>query len=216
MKYPDEPQKFMESELELHSEIQELFVIAASPELYHVLVQAGTVNSIFGMVIHENTDISLAAVALLQEMVDIEPSSEDAEPITEFVDALIEVQGLELLVQNLNRLDESSDEDAQGVSNTMSVIESLIDIKSDIAVTICERTHILKFLLNRLKTKNFDANKLSCSEILSILLQADSVNQTRLCSLEDIDGMDTLLQCIAIYRKKEVTLLDEQVNSVIL
>jgi hypothetical protein len=41
----------MESEVELHSEIQELFAIAASPELYYILIQTNAVNSILGYII---------------------------------------------------------------------------------------------------------------------------------------------------------------------
>ena len=48
MKHIDEPEKFMESELELHAEINELYAIAASPELYPTFVEAGSVNSILG------------------------------------------------------------------------------------------------------------------------------------------------------------------------
>ena len=62
MKHPDEPEKFMETELELHSEINELYAIAASPELYPTLVEAGSVVSILGTITHENTDISIASV----------------------------------------------------------------------------------------------------------------------------------------------------------
>jgi len=35
--------------------------------------------------------------------------------------------------------------------------------------------------------------------------------QVLLGTLSEVDGMDELLQCIALYRKKEVTLADEQV-----
>ena len=62
MKHPDEPEKFMETELELHAEINELYAIAASPELYPTLVEAGSVVSILGTITHENTDISIASV----------------------------------------------------------------------------------------------------------------------------------------------------------
>jgi hypothetical protein len=68
MKFPDEPEKFLESEMELHTEIQELYAVAASPELYPILVQTGAVTSILGCLAHENTDISIAAIGLLQEM----------------------------------------------------------------------------------------------------------------------------------------------------
>ena len=49
MKYPNEPEKFMESEVELHDEIQELHAVAASPELYSILVDTKAVNSILGI-----------------------------------------------------------------------------------------------------------------------------------------------------------------------
>jgi hypothetical protein len=68
MKFPDEPEKFLESEMELHAEIQELYAVAASPELYPILVQTGAVTSVLGCLAHENTDISIAAIGLLQEM----------------------------------------------------------------------------------------------------------------------------------------------------
>lgn len=54
-------------------------------------------------------------------------------------------------MQNLSRLDESSDEDAQGVNYTMGCIENLVEIRPSIAISLCEKTHILKFLLLRLK-----------------------------------------------------------------
>lgn len=113
-------------------------------------------------------------------------------------------------MQNLFRLDESSDEDAQGVYNTMAIIENLIEIKPHISVLVCQKTNILVFLLKRLKTKTFDANKLYCSEILSILLQSETENQKLFGRLHEIDGVDMLLQCIAIYRKKVVDIADEQ------
>eukprot|EP00058_Branchiostoma_floridae_P012180 XP_002597668.1 hypothetical protein BRAFLDRAFT_58521 [Branchiostoma floridae] len=57
IKYPDNPERFMESELELHDTIQELHVIATAPELYHHLVELNAVQSLCQMLNHENTDI---------------------------------------------------------------------------------------------------------------------------------------------------------------
>ena len=58
-------------------------------------------------------------------------------------------------MQNLSRLDESSDEDAQGVNYTMGCIENLVEIRPSIAIALCERTHVLKFLLLRLKVRTY-------------------------------------------------------------
>ena len=41
VKYSAEPEKFMESEVELHAEINELYALAASPELYTILFDSG-------------------------------------------------------------------------------------------------------------------------------------------------------------------------------
>jgi len=57
MKYCDQPEKFMESEIELNAEINEIYPLAASPELYSTFIQSGSLNSVLGMVTHENTDI---------------------------------------------------------------------------------------------------------------------------------------------------------------
>ncbi len=211
MKHADEPEKFMESEFELHKEIEELHVIAASPELYPILVQTNAVNSILGLITHENTDISIAAISLLQELTDVDTITEQEEHTLPFIDALAkEPPGLELLVQNLFRLDETNNEDPQGVHDTFAVIENILEVRPAYADAICERTSILTFLLNRLKTKAFDDNKLYASEILSIILQSSAENSRRLATLDGLDGVDALLQCIAIYRRKHLTRQDEQ------
>lgn len=194
MKYSDEPDKFMESELDLHEHLCSLYSVAASPELYPLLVELNAVTSVLGMIAHENTDISLAAVGFIQELTDPELFADAAEDAMVLIEAFLKGQGLELLIQNLSRLNEDNEEDAQGVYNSLAIIENLVEIRPDIAVLICEKTNILNFLLIRLKEKAFDGNKFYCAEILSILMQADVQNQVRLCAMPDVDGMDLLLQ----------------------
>ena len=62
VKYPNDSDKFMASEVELHEheEIQELHTIAASPELYYILVDTKAVNSIL-----DTLDILLLTVTTL-------------------------------------------------------------------------------------------------------------------------------------------------------
>lgn len=56
--------RFMESELDLNDIIQEMHVIATIPDLYHLLVELHAVQSLLGLLSHENTDI-LSFKALL-------------------------------------------------------------------------------------------------------------------------------------------------------
>ncbi|KAL0157590.1 hypothetical protein M9458_045666, partial [Cirrhinus mrigala] len=57
IKFPDNPEKFMEAELDLNDIIQEMHVIATIPELYHLLVELNAVHSLLGLLSHDNTDI---------------------------------------------------------------------------------------------------------------------------------------------------------------
>lgn len=47
----------MESELDLNDIIQEMHVIATIPDLYHLLVELNAVQSLLGLLGHENSDI---------------------------------------------------------------------------------------------------------------------------------------------------------------
>lgn len=152
---------------------------------------------------------SLHFLLPLKEPDTLEDNLEEAELL---LSALKAAQGYELLGQNLTRLNETaSEEDATGVQQTLAIVENITEIDSAHAVYLCEKTHILKYLLDRCKRKEFDANKLSASELLSILLQTHSRVPELLGQLSDVDGMDELLQAIAVYRKKDVALADEQV-----
>lgn len=47
----------MESELDLNDIIQEMHVVATMPDLYHLLVELNAVQSLLGLLGHDNTDI---------------------------------------------------------------------------------------------------------------------------------------------------------------
>ncbi|CAM9534401.1 unnamed protein product, partial [Heterosigma akashiwo] len=79
---------------------------------------------------------------------------------------------------------------------------NLIEIQPSICIPLCEKTNILEFLLNRVKARKFDNNKLYASELLSILLQADPEIPKRLGELQDPDGVEGLLQAVAPYRRR--------------
>ena len=52
--------KFMDSEIELDGDLQELKALAAAPTLYPEFVSLNAVPSILGLLSHDNTDISLS------------------------------------------------------------------------------------------------------------------------------------------------------------
>ncbi|KAJ7569069.1 hypothetical protein O6H91_01G059700 [Diphasiastrum complanatum] len=207
MKYMEQPEKFVESEVDLDEELKKMHALAAAPELYPELVRLNAVPSILGLLSHENTDIAIEVVNLLNDLTDEDVIGESDEPAIILVDALIENNALELLVQNLSRLDEGDTDEASGVFNTLSIIENMVEVKTLVAELVCERTKLLRWLLNRIKVREFDSNKLYSSEILAILLQNSNVNQRRLGQL---NGVDTILQAVALYKSKDPKSSEEE------
>lgn len=207
IKFPDNPEKFMESEIELNDIIQELHAVATVPDLYPLLVELNGVSSLLELLSHQNTDISVAVVHLLQELTDVDILHESLEGAETLIEALRNQQAAGLLVQNLEKLDEGVKEEADGVHNTMAIFENLMEIKSEIAKEIAEQG-LMQWILKRLRMKMpFDANKLYCSEIMSILLQ--DTNENRIL-LGNIDGIDVLLQQLAAYKRHDPTSTEEQ------
>lgn len=49
--------RFLESELDVHDEIQKLHVVATAPELYSILIQQQAIQTLLGLLSHENSGI---------------------------------------------------------------------------------------------------------------------------------------------------------------
>mmetsp|Transcript_15764 Transcript_15764/g.26137 ORF Transcript_15764/g.26137 Transcript_15764/m.26137 type:complete len:523 (-) Transcript_15764:78-1646(-) len=216
MKFSDAPDKFMDSEIDLHDELKKMHVLSTAPELYPEFLALNAHISIIQLLSHENTDIVIDTVELINELIDPE-AVDDRQALTLLVDGLLEKHVLELLVQNLTRLDEKNSDDSQAVFNTFSILENMTEIKgSELSTRIGSETLIFPFLFKRLKSREMDANRLYASEILAILLQSSKENQQR---LGDIDGIDSILKLIAPYKRRdpqsseEIELMENLFNS---
>ena len=70
MKYADQPEKFMDSEVDLDEEVQRLLAVAGSPELYPDFVKLGAVENLMALLSHDNTDIAADVIELFQQLTD--------------------------------------------------------------------------------------------------------------------------------------------------
>lgn len=144
---------------------------------------------------------------MLQELSDVDILHESAEGADVLIESLRKQQITALLVQNLDRMDETVKEEADGVHNTLAIIENLTELRPEFVQEAAEQG-LLLWILKRLKAKSpFDANKLYGSEILSILIQENKDNQTMLGTL---DGIDILLQQVAAYKRHDPNTSEEQ------
>ncbi|RTG86968.1 beta-catenin-like protein 1 [Schistosoma bovis] len=195
-KFPDQPKRFMQSELELQETLEEMQVLAANPELYPILAeQTRPISLLLGLLAHENTDISLSVIDLLHELLESSCLQEAGlDKVNQFLEVLFSGQLIQSLIQNISRLDETKKDEADGI------VESLLEIRPDMNVTMANQG-LFAWLLRRLQKRPvFDKNKLYVSELLSILLQMDEANRRQ---LGEVDGIDILLQQLSVYKRHD-------------
>ncbi|KAL7413013.1 DUF1716-domain-containing protein [Mrakia frigida] len=221
VKFPDEPEKFIDSESNLDSALHSLTtILPQNPKLFYPELVKGdtsTVRILSELLSHENSDIALDVVQVLVELTDedVEQVEEDEEDEDEegekgmgvLVGALLDVNIFELLIANLSRLDEKEETDRQGVFQTLGIFENLLSFNPALAETLVETTTALDWLLKRIDVKEYDSNKQYASEILAILLQQSRPNRLKLGALQ---GVDTLLKVLSKYRKADPSDQEEQ------
>lgn len=206
VKHPDLPERFMESEIELHVEVGRCMTLATQPALYPTLVQCGGVKLILTLLTHPNSDIVLGVVDLLHELTDTDIISESLDEGLVLIEELVKNQIMSVLVQVLEGLDEKSEDEAKGLHNVLGIAENLVETDPNLA-DIAFKQGLLAWVLARLKVRSFDGNKLYCSEILAILLQSSTGNRIKLGFIE---GIDTMLQALALYKRRNPQTAEEQ------
>jgi beta-catenin-like protein 1 len=93
-------------------------------DLYPVLVGSGAFETLMKLFAHENVDIAIAILEVLVEL-----SAEDVELKKEsdmqvLIDGMFKDDAIEVMIGNLERLDETKDDDRQGVFHTLSMAPS--------------------------------------------------------------------------------------------
>ncbi|KAJ6536620.1 Catenin-beta-like protein [Mycena sp. CBHHK59/15] len=215
-KYPGDPTKFIDSEADLDSAIKALLPLAQAPVLaYPELVRSGTVTLLIGLLSHENADIVIDVVEVIHELTDEdvgnEAEEEDEERTSEealkiLVEGLLENSILELLVDNLTRLNETEESDRQGVFHILGIFENILGFNPELSTQLVSKTNILPWLLTRIQSKVHDENRGYAAELLSIVLQNNQANRLELGKK---DGIETFLKVLSQYRRRDPVDADE-------
>lgn len=200
-RYEADPSKFIQSEADLDEEIKRLSILAEHSDLYGEFARLGCVGSLVGLLAHENTDIAIDALEMINELTDEDVAAEEAD-WGALADAALEADLLGLLGSNLERLDEAEEADRNGVYYALSVIENLCS-RTATAEVVAAHEKLVRWLLTRIQAKETPVvgqNKQYAAEIIAILVQNSSKNRRRLAEL---DAVDIMLQLVAAYRKRD-------------
>ncbi|KAL9595627.1 MAG: hypothetical protein Q9219_006333 [cf. Caloplaca sp. 3 TL-2023] len=199
-KFEAEPQKFMGSEADLDADIKALSILSDHADLYGEFAKLGCVASLVSLLSHENTDIAIDAIEIINELTDEDVEAEQ-EQWDILIDAMLEADLLSLLYDNVMRLDEENESDRAGIYHVLGVLENLSS-QIRVAESLGKDTPFLPWLLKRIQKKEnvVSQNKQYSAEVLAILLQSSSSNCTKFF---DLDGVDILLQLLSPYRKRD-------------
>lgn len=194
--------RFMESEVQLDEELARFESVAAQPELLPLL-SSKWFQSFLPLLQHQNSDISSRVVSLLAEMTEMD---EDIRPVEydhlfDFCEALISNQVLLLLLDNIKRLDDSKQDEADTVFKSITILENFVDIDSRVLESVSEETW--KSWATWLSTKFYqqsgsEGNRFYAAEIVAILLRACSNFQSAF--LSSSEGVDMTLASIAQFK----------------
>ncbi|KAN0022286.1 hypothetical protein ACTFIU_004462 [Dictyostelium citrinum] len=208
-KYQNEPERFMESEIDLHEEIKKLQIIATSPDLYKLFVSLGSIVSLGSLIIHDNTDISISVIDLFNELVEAEDEEQD--PEMSIFNGFIKNNIMETLVDNLSRLDATNnDEEQQAIHNTFSIFESMLELDgSKSAPILAGKSQLFKYLLNYISIQSNTPIpiKLYSSELLSSIFLNDE--NSRSIFTKKYNGIEKLLVLLSHFIKKQPESLQE-------
>ena len=113
-------------QVELFEEVNKLQALATAPELYGELVRLNGVDKFAELLDHENNDIVLAVIELVNELTDPD-ALVDADAAAEagakaLAQALANNALMELLVKQLAKFDETDSDQRQGVYKVQQAI----------------------------------------------------------------------------------------------
>jgi len=193
--HPNDPEKFMESELALYEDIAVLNDLATNVEYYETFVELGAVDQLLALLGHENTDVALAVIRLFVELLDPalfvgEEGGLGALMLAFFGSGDGSNGGLGLAIANLSRLHENEEEEMKGIDDIFTLVENLLDLDQtgvlrlavgdemeyvSVASVICKSTTFVSYLLKKVGGKNSEgwdmSMKLHTSELLATILQ---------------------------------------------
>ena len=210
--YADEPEKFIDSEVDLHEEVKRLGSLAAAPELYPELVRLGAAPSLLALLAHDNADVAAEGALLLRELTDADAAAESdaalagAAQLAEALSAGADAEdpeacaGLAALVAALGRFDEAQAEEASAVHSLLSVFENLVEISPVLRDRLlAPAAGLLAWLLQRVTAPGarVDANRVYAAELLAVLLAGGDAAARR---LGEAGGVDALLRAIAPFK----------------
>jgi beta-catenin-like protein 1 len=206
IKHAGDAAKFIETESDLYEQVVAMQVMINNPSLIPEILDSNCTNLMVQLLVHENSDISLAVVEFFRDIFDPEILEElDEAQVANMVALAKSSQVAQAIVANLARFNENLDDDAKAVYSSMEFFEGIFELDPSFIEYAGKESDLIPWLIKRLLEKPKaarDDNRQYASEILSIMVQESTANQCR-CAMDG--GIDSILKAISYFRKADPT-----------
>src|SRR5205814_3607764 len=112
--------RYIDSEADLFSLIASFTFLSQHARLYPIFVGSGALDGLMRLFTHENVDIAIAVLQVLVELTGEDVELEKESDMAILIDGIFKDDAIEFMIGNLERLDETKDDDRQGVFHTLS------------------------------------------------------------------------------------------------
>lgn len=216
--YADTPENFMESELALFQQISAFSAVAAAPTLFETMLKESILEQLVPLLSHDNADVAMTVMKVFVEWIDSESPTPE---MIQLAKALVDDGALKWSIANLGRLDPEQEEEAAGIEDVLTLVENLVELNllaggdgESVATHLVKETSIVPWLFQQIESRQSGR----AAEVLSLIFQQSEVHDvvpdlTKIPPYSSplldeppspsIDGMEVLLQAIAIYRKTQ-------------
>mmetsp|Transcript_482 Transcript_482/g.1671 ORF Transcript_482/g.1671 Transcript_482/m.1671 type:complete len:474 (-) Transcript_482:191-1612(-) len=207
-KFAGQPEKFVDSEVDLDMAIQGLRNLAATPHQFPELVELGAVDTLITLLAHENDDICADTINLLNDFFSQDDEAEEEPYILQLAEKFIAVKGPQALVAALPRFKDDEGDGSTIIFNILSIFESLLEMVPTLSKDLAERTKLLDYLKNVIRPDHgFTSSKQYSAEILAMIAQNDPSSQKLIF---DNKGVELLLEAVGRTRKEDAKSEDER------
>ena len=177
-----DPIKFLDSESALHAHLHEMQALAAYPDKLNDFIDVGAIESLLGVLQHQNVDVCQLCVTLLCEIIDKEMAESNPEAVKKCMDQLTEnsVWVLLLKVCILAETEkEQKGEISQGeedllVQKCLTLLDNMRDLApSVISNKILHSDNVIDYLLENIEREDQSVSiSAMSSELVSNLIQS--------------------------------------------
>ncbi|KAA6354537.1 MAG: putative nuclear protein NAP, partial [Streblomastix strix] len=158
-------EQLIDADFGVFDAIQTLKGFSDYPQYISLLVSTQSIESIIGILDHENIDLVIAVIDLIKELTDpdlffIEPNS------ILFAAELIKEKTELQLIPCLKRLDENELDEQTGILNIMGILDNLLEVNATIVEQSLSQSEsndgsiFLKWLINRISKGPYPEDQL--------------------------------------------------------